>query len=118
MAGTGPSPRLALSLIRRLPEGSHYAAALTSAPDAEGVPTTKEPAPIDPALEARIWNQDRVLMAQLINSVNTLVRHLIPWEQGKAPTLPLIGPAAWRGEGPKKPAKNLSVMDVFKKIAG
>lgn len=57
-------------------------------------------------------------MAQLINSVNTLVKHLIPWEQGQAPKLPLVGPAKWRGEGPKEPAKPLSVMAAFKKITG
>lgn len=57
-------------------------------------------------------------MAQLINSVNTLVKHLIPWEQGKAPKLPLIGPAAWRGEGPQAPAQPVSVSDVFNKLTG
>lgn len=58
-------------------------------------------------------------MAQLINSVNMLVRHSIQWEDGKAPKLPLIGPAAWRGEGPNaKPSKPLTVMDVINNVMG
>jgi hypothetical protein len=104
-------------MLRNLPEGSRYAAALTSAPEAAGE-APEVPAEIDPVMEARTWNTDRQMMAQLINSVNTLVRHTIPWEQGKAPKLPLVGPAAWRGEGPKAPAKTLSVLDVINKVTG
>lgn len=104
-------------MLRNLPEGSRYAAALTSAPEFDDV-ATEEPAEVDPAQDARQWNTDRQLMAQLINSVNTLVRHTIPWEQGNAPTLPLIGPASWRGEGKSAPAKPLSVLDVINKVTG
>lgn len=115
--GVASSPRLILALLKRLPEGSHYAAALAGTP-ATAPASTDTPAEIDPAVEARTWTTDRTLMAQLINSVNVLVTHSIPWEQGKAPKLPLVGPAAWRGEGPKAPAKPLSVMDVFNKVTG
>lgn len=112
------SPRLILSLLKRLPEGSHYAAAMASSPEvlaarAENDKTTA----VDPAVEARTWTFDRTLMAQLINSVNALVTHLPNWEQGKAPKLPLVGPAEWRGET-GAPAKPLSVMDTFNKITG
>jgi hypothetical protein len=112
------SPRLILAMLRNVPEGSRYAAAFTSAPEAAGMETPDVPVEIDPALDARTWNYDRQLMAQLINSVNTLVRYSIPWEQGKAPKLPLVGPAQWRGEGPQAPAKPLSVMDVMTKLTG
>jgi hypothetical protein len=114
------SPRLILAMLRHLPESSRYAAALTSAPEVAGDSDIPEaPAEIDPAQEARVWNTDRQLMAQLINSVNTLVRHTIPWEQGNAPKLPLVGPAAWRGEGPNAaPKPTLSVMDVINKVTG
>lgn len=105
-------------MLRRLPEGSHYAAALASNTAPATTDAQDTPAEIDPAVEARTWTFDRTLMAQLINSVNALVTHSIPWEQGKAPKLPLVGPAAWRGEGPKAPAKPLSVMDAFNKLAG
>lgn len=111
------SPRLILAMIRRLPEGSHYVAAYTS-DNPVATDDTDTPAEIDPAVEARTWNFDRTLMAQLINSVNMLVTHVPQWEQGKAPKLPLVGPATWRGEGPKAPAKPLSVLDVFNKVTG
>lgn len=57
-------------------------------------------------------------MAQLINSVNMLVRYSINWEKDKAPTLPIVGPAVWRGEGPKAKPKPVSVKDAFKRIMG
>lgn len=106
-------------MLRHLPEGSRYVAALTSAPEAAGETLDEAPTEIDPVAETRTWTTDRQMMAQLINSVNTLVRHSIPWEQGKAPKLPLVGPAAWRGEGPQAtPAKPLSVLDVINKVTG
>jgi len=111
------SPRLLLTLIRRLPEGSNYVAVLSSAPVEDGI-DTDAPAEIDPVSERLLWTEDRRLMAQLINSVNMLVRHSIQWEQGKAPTLPIIGPAEWRGEGEKSQSKPLSVMDVINKVTG
>ena len=58
-------------------------------------------------------------MAQLINSVNLLVRHSIQWKDGKEPKIPVIGPASWRGEGTQsKPSKQLSVMDVINNVMG
>ena len=109
-----------LTLIRHLPEGSHYVATLQSAAPVEElqdlVETTSE---IDPVEESKAWTHDRLLMAQLINSVNLLVRHSIQWQDGKAPQLPLIGPASWRGEGAtSKPSKQLSVMDVINNVMG
>lgn len=112
------SPRLILSLIRHLPEGSIYAATLQSAP-AEDVATEEPPAEPDPAYEAQLWTTDRMLQAQLINSVNMLIRHSIDWKDGKAPELPIIGPAKWRDEGPNAtPSKPLTVMDVINNVMG
>lgn len=118
--GVATSPRLLLALIRRLPEGSNYVAVLSSAP-VEYDATNDAPAEIDPVSERLLWTEDRRLMAQLINSVNMLVRYVPQWEPGKAPVLPLIGPADWRGEGTaehSKPSKPLTVMDVLQKITG
>ena len=115
--GVASSPRLILTLIRHLPEGSHYVALLQSATVEESQQVT-EPE-IDPVSEQLMWTQDRMLMAQLINSVNMLVRHSISWQEGKAPKLPVIGPAAWRGEGSHStPSKPLSVMDVINNVMG
>lgn len=117
--GVATSPRLLMALIRRLPEGSNYVAVLSSAP-VEASANHDAPAEIDPVSERLLWTEDRRLMAQLINSVNMLVRHSIQWEKGKEPPIPIIGPAAWRGEGGEKSksSKPLSVMDVITKITG
>jgi len=116
--GVASSPRLILTLIQHLPEGSHYVALLQSAPVKESHEVSKEPE-IDPLHEQLMWTQDRMLMAQLINSVNMLVRHSIQWQEGKAPKLPVIGPAAWRGEGSKStPSKALTVFDVINNVMG
>lgn len=112
------SPRLILNLIRHLPEGSQYVSILQSAPGEDREPSDT-PAEIDPLHEAQMWNTDRMLQAQLINSVNMLVRYSIQWQDGKAPQLPIVGPAAWRGEGPNSaPSKPLSVMDVINNVMG
>lgn len=118
--GVPMSPRLLLEMIHRLPEGSHYVAILSSAPVGEGdVRNSDVPAEIDPVAEHLLWTEDRRLMAQLVNGVNMLVRHTIQWEPGKAPQVPLVGPAAWRGEGEKKPSKPAtSVLDVLNRITG
>lgn len=106
-------------MIRHLPEGSNYVAALQSAPVDESLERSDEPAEFDPVQESQMWTQDRVLMAQLINSVNMLVRHSIQWQEGKAPNLPIIGPASWRGEGvTTKPSKPLTVSDVINNVMG
>jgi hypothetical protein len=112
------SPRLILTFIRHLPEGANYVAALRSAPATE-LPDTSE-TEIDPVLESMTWTTDRLLQAQLINSVNMLVRHTIQWQDGKAPEFPLVGPESWRGGGEKtsKPSKQLSVMDVINNVMG
>lgn len=113
------SPRLVLTLIRHLPEGSLYVSILQSAPEEDLPVRTSEPLVIDPVQESQTWTHDRLLMAQLINSVNLLVRHTIQWKDGKAPQLPLIGPASWRGEGDKpKTSKPLTVQDVINNIMG
>lgn len=117
LAGTeAGSPRLILSMIHNLPEGTHYVAALTSAhEEREDINESVEDSEPDPTFENLMWTSDRVLMAQLINAVNTLVRHSIQWET--PPKIPIVGPAAWRGEG-KKPSQSTSVLDVLNRITG
>lgn len=110
------SPRLILALINRLPETSHYVIALKSAPVERDSTPTSEPAPIDPVAEHMFWNEDRKLLAQLINSVNTLVRHTIQWGDNP-PAFDLIGPSEWKEPAKSKP-KALTVMGVLNRITG
>jgi hypothetical protein len=114
------SPRLILTMIRHLPEGSIYVATLQSAPAKESA-ITDEPAEIeiDPVQESKLWTTEKLLMAQLINSVNMLVRYSIQWKDGNAPNLPVVGPAHWRGEGTEATTtKHESVQDTLNRIMG
>lgn len=113
------SPRLILAMVRNLPEGTNYvaiqAARLTRERE-QFSPDDTEPIPVDPVQEFKQWTEDRRLMAQLINSVNQLVRHTVQWQS--PPQIPLVGPSSWRGEGKSKPAKTLSVFDVINRVTG
>lgn len=115
---TAGTPRLILSLIYNLPEGTRYVAALASAREESGdyeLSESEQDSQPDPITEHMTWTSDRLLMAQLINSVNTLVRYSVQWE--KTPDIPLVGPSAWRERG-NKPSKATSVMDVLHRITG
>ena len=104
-------------MIRHLPEGSNYAATLASAPVESGADNGPPPPP-DPVYEYKHWTEERRLLAQLINSVNMLIRYSVPWAEGKAPKFDIVGPAMWREEATKPTQSNLSVMDVIKKVTG
>lgn len=117
--GVAGSPRLILSMIRNLPEGTRYVSALASAREESGeyeLNESEQDSQPDPIAEHMTWTSDRVLMAQLINSVNMLVRYSIQWEN--PPNIPLVGPAAWREGGKKKPRKPTSIMDVIQRVTG
>ena len=114
------SPRFILAMIKHLPEGTNYVAA-RAAELAElrelGTQTpTDEPAEADPIEELKQWTEDRRLMAQLINSVNMLVKYSVQWQ--KTPDIPLVGPSSWRGEGARNPSKAMTVMDVINRVTG
>lgn len=114
------SPRFLLTMIKHLPEGTNFVAAhaaqVAKDPEYNSQNSQDAPAPVDPVQEFKQWTEDRRLMAQLINSVNLLVRHSVQWQ--KPPNIPLVGPSSWRGEGESKPAKAQSVMDVINRITG
>lgn len=116
------SARLINAMLRNLPEGATFTA-IMSAPNGDGEQDERpEPAPeLVELLERKSWTEDRRLMAQLINSVNMLVRFAPKWEEGKAPEFPVVGPAEWREGGHDTAASETptgtnakSVMDVLK----
>ena len=112
------TPLSVLTLIKHLPEGSLYVSKLRASAPAKQE-DGDEPAEIDPVQENLTWTIDRVLMAQLINSVNMLTRYSVNWGEGGPPDIPVLGPASWRGEGPGKPAsKQVTMMDVLNNISG
>lgn len=117
LAGEVPgSPRLILAMIGNLPEGTRYVATLTSAREQSGDTANEsvDDSPPDPVMEHMMWTSDRVLMAQLINSVNTLVKYSIEWS--KVPDIPIVGPSSWRES--KQSSKSTSLMDVINRITG
>lgn len=89
-------------MIRNLPEGSRFFAAVTI-----DHPTEDE-AESDPRLEAindrRIWTLDRRLMAMSINATNTHTALSVPWKD-KAPDFPVIGPDEWQEPADRRAAR-------------
>lgn len=106
-------------MITDLPEGSNYVsrlASVTSKSQENDEAVAPEP---DPFYEQKTWTEDRRLMAQLINQLNMLIRFSVPWEQGKEPSFPIVGPAQWRDVTPaQKPSRQLTVFDVIQTVTG
>lgn len=108
-------------MLRNLPEGATFTAAMSAPGVADQHATESEP---DPEREAfadrKFWTSDRQLQAQLINAVQTLTRLTVKWGDNKAPEFPVIGPMAWRGEDTTKQAapQKSSVDDVFSRMMG
>jgi hypothetical protein len=89
------SIRVISSMIRNLPEGSRFLAAI-----AVDRPELSEDNPeTDPRTEAindrRAWTLDRRLAAMAVNAVNTHTSVSVQWK-GKPPEFPTIGPADWQ----------------------
>lgn len=119
---------LIFSMLRHLPEGALYTAAMTAKLRAEKAknPDDKQPEPTPEEVELddlQRWDFDRQLQAQLINAVNLLIRRTGNWPEDKLPDFEVVGPASWSnttgGEkstdtktGPK------SAFDMFKEWGG
>lgn len=115
------SARTILVMLRNLPEGARYTAAM-SAPDGREHPPLD--AETEGMLDRKLWTTDRVLAAQIINAIRDLTvvaGRSGKWESGKEPEFPIVGPASWRkpSVGESKPAsKPLTVDGVFNKMMG
>lgn len=116
------SPRSIAAMLRNLPEGATFVAAMSAPGVVDTNAIESEP---DPEREAfadrKFWTPERQLQAQLINAIQTLTRLTVKWEKNKAPEFPVVGPLAWRGEETTKqasPQKKHSVDDVFSRMMG
>ncbi|WP_346921390.1 hypothetical protein [Glutamicibacter creatinolyticus] len=101
------SPHFILTLISELPEGSRYVQRYHfDHRDPDG-PKEKPDPELEAWMDARYWNGDRILWAQIINAIRdlTMVTGAGKWKKGKEPEFQLVGPAEWR-EDPKKPAND------------
>lgn len=108
---------LILAMLRNLPEGSRYYAAI--AVDREDDEENKE---LDPRTEAlldhRVWTLDRRLKAMAINAINLNTAVSGHWGEDGPPDMETIGPASWRKTDKKKPAEQefKDNFDFFRKM--
>ena len=104
-------------MLRNLPEGSRYYAAMAvDNPRDE----SEQSAEADPRTEAimdhRVWTMDRRLQAMVIIALNLNTAISGHWD--KPPDFETIGPASWRPDAPaKKPAQEFADnFDFFRKM--
>ncbi|HAP90778.1 MAG TPA: hypothetical protein DCR15_14055 [Arthrobacter bacterium] len=95
------------AMLRNLPEGSRYYAAVTVDREENPPEVTDKPKP-DPRMEAimdhRVWTLDRRLVAMEINAINLNTAISGTWGPDGPPKFEQIGPSAWT-EGAIKPAE-------------
>jgi hypothetical protein len=104
-------------MIRNLPEGSRFAAAMAvDHVEADELAAELE---LDPRAEAvmdhRLWTLDRRLQAMAVNAIYTQVAVAGHWGKNGPPEFPTIGPREWHAESTqsKEPQNNF---DVLKKM--
>jgi len=106
-------------MLRGLPEDSTFTAHMRVEQDRErqegDAPTAQD---IDPELskliDKKTWTEDRKLMADISNRLGLILLYLHPWEKGKEPKLPTIGPDEWReDQAPKVPKSLDDVLAMF-----
>ncbi|MGW5130884.1 hypothetical protein [Streptomyces sp. NPDC004135] len=101
IAGRGPSPALVNLLVQRLPDTSLTVALASGGREHFG------------------WGVDRHMKADIFDALNQNTRATGQWGKGKAPKFqPWPRPkAAKKKDRPKgKPARRISVADIYKKF--
>jgi hypothetical protein len=106
-------------MLRNLPEGSRFAAAMAAdQPDDDDTPKTEPDPRTERVMDSRAWTLDRRLKAMEINALYSLIAVSGEWGKKGPPTFPTIGPAAWQADD--KPKKSRSeptdLFDVLKRM--
>lgn len=102
-------------MLRNLPEGSRYYAAM-AVDNKNDAPESDERDPrLEEVMDHRVWTLDRRLVAMLINAVNLNTTVSGHWE--KPPDFETIGPASW-SEDVQKPSEQefTDNFDFFRKM--
>jgi hypothetical protein len=103
-------------MIRNLPEGSRFVAAMEVDRDKDN----EAPLLTDPRTEAvmdqRVWTLDRRLKAMQINAIYSQVAVSGHWGKDGPPDFPTVGPADWRAAGSKKSKEPKDNFDVLRKM--
>lgn len=105
-------------MMRNLPEGSRYYAAM-AVDHKHGAPSTEERDPrTEEIMEHRVWSIDRRLAAMQINAINLNTAVSGHWD--KPPDFQTVGPASWQEDDtpqePKPAQEFTDNFDFFKKM--
>jgi hypothetical protein len=104
-------------MIRNLPEGSRFAAAMTVDRADEIAAGFLESDPRrESIMDARTWNLDRRLQATAVNAIYSQTSMLVNWGKEGPPDFPVIGPAAWQSPKTKKSEEPKNNFDVLRKM--
>lgn len=102
------------SLIRNLPEGSRFSAAMAYDHPDETEETERDPR-AESIQDRRAWTLERRLQAMEINAININTTVTGNWKD-KPPTFPTVGPADWQGPPVKKEPVYKDNFDLFRKM--
>jgi hypothetical protein len=102
---------LIFAMLRNLPEGSRFVAAMEVDRDKEEAPLLLDPR-IEAVMDKRVWTLDRRLKAMTINAIYSQVAVSGHWGKDGPPDFATVGPAEWRAESnqSKEPKDNFDVL--------
>lgn len=104
------------SLIRNLPEGSRFRAAVAYDRPAESEDLPESDPRAESIADRRSWTLARRLQAMEINAINMNTAATGNWKNGP-PDFPTIGPADWQGpQAAKSEPVYKDNFDLFKKM--
>lgn len=104
-------------MLRNLPEGSRFAAAMEVDRDKSDDDKTRLTDPrIEAVMDQRVWTLDRRLQAMQINAIYSQVAVSGHWGKDGPPDFPIMGPAEWRDAGSKKSKEPKDNFDVLRKM--
>lgn len=104
-------------MIRNLPEGSRFNAAMAvdHADDETEAPHLTDPR-TEAVMDHRVWTTDRRLKAMQINAIYSHIAIAGHWGKNGPPDFPVVGPAEWRDADSKKSKEPKDNFDVLRKM--
>jgi hypothetical protein len=104
-------------MIRNLPEGSRFVAAMEVDRDKENDDDTPLTDPrTEAVMDKRVWTLDRRLNAMQINAIYSHIAVSGNWGKAGPPDFGIIGPADWRDAGSAKSKEPKDNFDVLKRM--
>lgn len=100
-------------MIRNLPEGSRFVAAMEVDRDKENDDDTLQTDPrTEAVMDQRVWTLDRRLKAMTINAIYSQIAVSGHWGKDGPPDFAIVGPSEWRAESKqsKEPKDNFDVL--------